>query len=142
MKIFKNIFQIRNIYRSFCTKVEIKDEKFYEEEWNNAYLEKFKKNKDLLEQELSPSQKKECELISDAITILDPNEKKLFGLLVNEKMKKIFNKGFVDYTLSNPSDAIDMENLWPKDNPNWMKSPHLQATLSAFTGKASPGYLL
>ncbi len=139
MKIFKNIFTIRNVNRLFCTKAEVKDEKYYEKEWNNAYLEKIKKNKDTLEQQLSPIEKKECDLISEAITSLDSNEKTLFTLLLNQRLKKTFNKSYTEHTLSNPSQVINKDNLWPKDNPNWMKSSHLQSTLSAFTGKATAG---
>lgn len=139
MKIFKNIFQIRNVNRYFCTKVEIKDEKFYEQEWTNLYNEKLKKNKDLLEKELSAEEKRECELISDAFTILEGEEKKLFTLLMNQKARKIYNKSFTEHTISNPSDMIKKESLWPKDNPNWMKSPHLISTMAAFSGKASTG---
>jgi hypothetical protein len=75
--------------------------------------------------------------VSDAFTSLEQEEKKLFTLLINEKTKKIFNKSYNDFTVSNPSQIIDKENLWPKENPNWMKSPHLQATLAAFAGKAA-----
>jgi hypothetical protein len=135
MKIFIKFFKLNNFKRTFCIKKDVvKDEKYYEQEWNNLFVTKFNEKKKYLENQLSPSEKKEVELLVEAMNILDPDERKLFLLLLKIKVQNITGVNPLSVDLSSPSSISTKENMWPKENPDWFKTSHFSSTLSAFKG--------
>ena len=135
MKIFNKFLKHNKLTRSFCVKKDlVKDEKYYEQEWNNIYIKKFNEKKKFLEDQLSSSEKKEVELLVEAMNILNPDEKNLFLLLVKKNIEKISGVNALNLDISTPSSMINNENLWPKENPEWYNTSHLTSTLSAFKG--------
>jgi hypothetical protein len=128
------IFNFKNIF-SFCTKEnKTADYNQYEKEWTEMYIQKLKQNKEYLEKQLSEPQRKEIELIVEAQMSLNETEKKYFNVIFKKKIRELTGVDPITQIFSNPSDLVKKENLWPKENPNWFKTPHLQNTVSAFTG--------
>jgi hypothetical protein len=117
----------------FCTKASVgtTDFKQAEKEWTEIYLTKLKQNKNYLESQLSEYERKEAELLTEAVINLTEDEKKLYAILLRQKLTSLFGR----LPITTPSGLAGSENLWPKDNPNWYKTTHLQNTLAAFQGK-------
>jgi hypothetical protein len=136
--LLKNI-KLKNPATSFnfCTNNKTIDYKKAEQEWTEMYITKMKQNKDYLEKQLSDIQKKEVELIVEAIANLTQDERKYYNIIFKHKIIAMTGLHPARESYSNPSTLLKSENLWPKENPNWYKSPHLQSTVAAFTGGAA-----
>jgi hypothetical protein len=119
---------------NFCNKIDIKQA---EKEWTEIYLTKMKHNKDYLEKHLGEDEKKESQLLAEAVISLTKEEKDYYNIYFKRKLIDSFGINPKLYNPSAPSELAQSENIWPKDNPNWYKTNHLQNTISAFEGKAA-----
>lgn len=110
----------------------------YEKEFNKIFLEKTKIKKDFLEKELNEKEKREVNTLVGHLIKMDKNEK-LYYLLLNRKNEiKVFNEDTAKVNIDLPQNIINTENFWPKENPNWLKTPALTSTLASFSGQAMP----
>jgi hypothetical protein len=116
--------------------IDIKEK---EKEWNKIYISKIKQKIDFLQEELTDQEKREVEVFFKKFMKLSQDEKK-YLIFLNKKNTN--NKLGFDFTKVNtfhPSNLMQTENTWPKENPNWYKTENMSSTVGAFTGKASTG---
>jgi len=114
----------------------------YEKEWTKLYEAKLKEKMDYLNKELSESEKKEVEFISDHVRKLSKDEMKYLTILLKIKETKLQGFSPFEYNSQHPSNMLKSTNLWPKENPNWFNTGNLQATINSFKGEQGiPGKL-
>jgi hypothetical protein len=106
----------------------------YKEEWTKLYKEKQKLNVDMLEKELDEYQKKEAQALLSKVTKFNKDEKIYFLSLIKNKLNIMFGTDVIKSDLNYPEILMESQNLWPKENPNWMKSNNMQITVSSFSG--------
>ncbi len=107
-----------------------------EQEWTAIYEAKMQKTKDLVLKELSQEEREEVEFISEELETLSKDEKLYFALLMKIKQTKLLGMSPFEYNQLHPSKLVNQNNLWPKENPNWYKTPELHSTMNSFKGVA------
>lgn len=145
LKLNKSLKNINKIKFNFCTKIEqnqtqtqnkeeVKDEKYYEQEWTKLYIEKRNADKAVLEKELTDLEKREVELLTDLAMGLNEIESKYYMLLLQDVSKDIYNVDPMEDDDYYPSQLNTSSNLWPKDNGKWFKTPSFESAIAAFSG--------
>jgi large subunit ribosomal protein L7/L12 len=139
--LFKSIGKAFKLEKMFCTNVPTSKERTpeeYEKEWTKMYLEIQKKNKEFLESELSETEKEEVKFLTDKFLELS-KEERLYFLYVQRMLLIKYCGVDPKRHLTSPSIAIEGKNLWPKENPDWLKTQSLMQAIGAFQGRSILG---
>jgi hypothetical protein len=135
LKNYSNFLHYKlNIFtKNFCSANpdKIKD---YETEWTKLYLEKIKIKKEFLDKELTDFEKKEVLLLLDKISKLNKDEKLYLLALVRIKLQNKLNIDLLK-PQKDLNNLLERDNLWPKENPNWLKTENMKISLASFSGK-------
>lgn len=117
---------------SRCFSTNEIDFKQYEQEWNKAYEQKSKANKEIVEKELSEYQKKEVKTLLQLFKKLSKEEKKYYSILVKNKMILMNGENPMNANFNIPSAFMGMETIIPKGD--WFKTDSMKATMASFSG--------
>ena len=111
----------------------------YEKEWTALFELKKKAQLESLNNELSEYEKKEVKALVDRVLALNLEEKNYYIHLVTRKSELMAGADIMSYDSLHPTNMLELENLWPKENPKWFATPNLQSSLGSFSGQAVAG---
>jgi hypothetical protein len=113
----------------------------YEKEWTDMYLQTRKADMEVLEKELSEYEKKEVRALIERVIALNKEEKTYYVHLAERKSELMAGGSLNDYDPLLPSNMLNNQNLWPKENPKWFATPNLQSSIGSFTGQSAGGII-
>jgi hypothetical protein len=148
-KIMFNNFKLQNFSQADVKPVQAAENPSnnqskidYEKEWTDIYLQTRKADMEIIEKELSDYEKKEVRALIDRVVALNKEEKLYYVHLVERKSELMSGFSLNDYDPLQPSNMLNNQNLWPKENPKWFATPSLQSSIGSFTGQSAGGIIL
>ena len=94
---------------------------------------------EILEKELTEYEKKEVKALLERVIALNKEEKLYYIHLVTRKTELMAGGSLFDFDPLQPSNMLETDNLWPKENPRWFATPSLQSSMGSFTGQSAGG---
>ena len=148
-KIIFNNFKLQNFSQADTKPTHapenqptVKSNVDYEKEWTDIYLKTRKADMEIIEKELSEYEKKEVKALIDRVVALNKEETLYYVHLAERKSQLMSGFSLNEYDPLQPSNMMDNQNFWPKENPKWFATPSLQSSLGSFTGSSAGSNIL